>query len=434
MYPMLVIAAKDLKLLFRDRTSAFFTFGFPLLLAIFFGMVFGGSGGGSPATLAIVDESGGPIAKSFAKDLEDDELIETVHVADRVAGELMVRQGKAIACVILPKSFDAGANAMFTGGGLQVEALVDPARKAETGLLTGKLNEIAFRQLGRAFNDPKRMTSMLTTARAAIAISPNTSAKDKGLFRNFFDSAEKLSKNTTRDPPKDGADASEDTGIFGGFSPAKVTVTELKSRSDAGPNSPYAISFPQGIAWGLMGCVMSFASGLARERSRGTLLRLAVAPVSRLQVLGGKALGCFLACLMVVFLLVLFGRAFLGVTIGNPWLFVLAAIISAFGFSGVMMLLTGLFRSEGGAEGAGRAVILVLAMIGGGTIPLFFMPPFLQTLSSISPFKWAIFAVEGALWRGLTVEQLLPAFGALFAFGIAGLIIGGRGFARSDAR
>ncbi len=433
---ILAIALKDLKLLFRDRTSAFFTFGFPLALAVFFGMVFGGAGvdRGSPAVLAIVDESNGAkLAKGFLEDLEADPLIETLPAKDRAEGESLVREGRALACVILPKGFDGGAMSMFTGGGIELEALVDPSRRAETGLLTGKLNEMAFRQLSRVFADPEQTTSMLNMSRLALRVAPGLSSTEKEAFGSFFDSAERLSKATA----ESGAAATEGNaaaGPMGNFSPARITVTELAPRRARGPTNAYSISFPQGIAWGLMGCVMSFAAGLAQERSRGTLLRLAVAPVSRPQVLIGKALACYIACLLVIVLLMLFGSLALGVEIGSPWLFLLAASVAAFGFSGVMMFLTGIFRTEGGAEGAGRAIVLILAMIGGGTIPLLFMPKFLATASMVSPFRWAIYAVEGTVWRDLTLLQLAPSFAALIGFGIVGFAVGGWGFARAQAR
>jgi ABC-2 type transport system permease protein len=37
---------KDLKLLFRDKMTVFFTFIFPLIFAAFFGSIFSGVGGG----------------------------------------------------------------------------------------------------------------------------------------------------------------------------------------------------------------------------------------------------------------------------------------------------------------------------------------------------------------------------------------------------
>jgi ABC-2 type transport system permease protein len=430
MRTLFAIACKDLRLLVRDWASAFFTFGFPLIVAVFFGMVFGGAGGGGrPASLAVVDESGGPLAASFIADLDADPILEAVPAATRAEGEQLVRAGKALACVVLPKEFDASAQSIFAGGSMRIEAVVDPVRRAETGLLTGKLNELAFRQMAKSFGDPERMRSMMTVARGAIALSPSMPRSDKDLFRAFFDSAERLTTERTG-----GADGGAQAGPMTGFAPATVEIVELRSRRADGPSNAYAISFPQGIAWGLMGCVMTFGSGLAQERTRGTLLRLAIAPVARWQVLVGKALGCFLACLALVVGMIVFGRIALGVTIAAPWLFVLAATTSAFGFSGLMMLLAGVFRTEGAAEGAGRACILVLAMIGGGTIPLFFMPGFLQTMSMVSPFRWAIFAIEGAIWRDLGFVELLPSLGMLVAFGVVGFAVGAIAFRNAEAR
>lgn len=427
------IARKDLLLLLRDRTSAFFTFLFPLLLALFFGTVFSGGGGGrGSVTVAVVDEGGGPLAKSFASDLAADPTIEVVQAEDRAAGEALVRQGKALAAVILPRDFDDSAGAMFAGRGIALEAVVDPSRRGDAGLLTGKLNELAFRQLSRAFADPERMRSMLGTARLLIGATPTLSTEDKRAFERFFVSAEDLSARRSSDADEaSGAERTAEPEI--GFSPATVTITELASRRD-GPPSSFAVSFPQGIAWGLMGCVLSFGAGIAEERSRGTLLRLAVAPIPRRSILLGKALGCFLASMAVIVFLMIVGRLLLGVRIGQPGMFLIAAATASFGFCGVMMLLAGLCRTESAANGAGRAVILVLAMIGGGTIPLFWMPNFLRIASSISPFKWAILAIEGAVWRDFTWTQMALPLGVLVAFGVVGFVIGAIGLRRGDAR
>ena len=48
MSAVVTLALKDLKLLIRNRASLFWILGFPLLLALFFGLVFGGGGGSVP--------------------------------------------------------------------------------------------------------------------------------------------------------------------------------------------------------------------------------------------------------------------------------------------------------------------------------------------------------------------------------------------------
>ena len=42
MHPVFLIAIKDLKQLLRDRIGLFFLVGFPVLIGVFFGFVFGG--------------------------------------------------------------------------------------------------------------------------------------------------------------------------------------------------------------------------------------------------------------------------------------------------------------------------------------------------------------------------------------------------------
>ena len=73
---------------------------------------------------------------------------------------------------------------------------------------------------------------------------------------------------------------------------------------------------------------------------------------------------------------------------------------------------------------AGNAIVLVLVMIGGGTIPLAFMPPFLRAASQASPFSWAILAIEGAVWRGFAFTEMLAPLGILLFIGALGLVLG----------
>jgi ABC-2 type transport system permease protein len=109
----------------------------------------------------------------------------------------------------------------------------------------------------------------------------------------------------------------------------------------------------------------------------------------------------------------------------SNWSFMFAVtLVTAFGFSGIMMLLAAGFRTQGGAQGAGRAVLLVLAMIGGGTVPIVFMPPFLRLASNLSPFKWAVMAAEGATWRNWGMSEMLLPVAVLAGIGLFGLTVG----------
>ena len=71
---------------------------------------------------------------------------------------------------------------------------------------------------------------------------------------------------------------------------------------------------------------------------------------------------------------------------------------------------------------------MLLAMFGGAMMPHYMMPDWMRELSRVSPVQWGIHALEGALWRGFTLNELaLPCVGLVcvgaagFAFGTARL-------------
>jgi ABC-2 type transport system permease protein len=74
----------------------------------------------------------------------------------------------------------------------------------------------------------------------------------------------------------------------------------------------------------------------------------------------------------------------------------------------------------------------VMSMLGGGMFPLFLMPPWMQTVSNVSPVKWGILALEGGIWRGFTLSQMARPCGVLLAVGAAGFAAGSAILARRD--
>ena len=115
---------------------------------------------------------------------------------------------------------------------------------------------------------------------------------------------------------------------------------------------------------------------------------------------------------------------FFKVTFGNPPLIALVCIVTAFSLSGLAMFIAGLSRSEEAAGGLARGVLILLAMIGGGSIPLFFMPPFMRTMSNVSPFKWITHALDGAMWGGFSMAELAMPLGILIGVGVLGFAVG----------
>ena len=82
-----------------------------------------------------------------------------------------------------------------------------------------------------------------------------------------------------------------------------------------------------------------------------------------------------------------------------------------------MMMIAGMGRTEQAAAGAGWAMLMPMTMFGGGMMPQFVMPPWMQTAGNLSPVKWAILGIEGAVWRNFTLAEMVLPTAILLAFG-----------------
>ena len=426
------IAAKDLRLLMRDRTNAFFVIVFPLAIAIFFGSIFGGSGRSIP--IAVVVESTGPAATDFASALEKDSTLSVRILPSRDEADASVRLGRVAACVIIPKTFDTDLEKAMAGGRAIVEVHCDPARQAESGLVVGKLNEHAIRAIVRMFTNPKINSKMLAQSKLALALNPNMTSQQRERVSDVLESVQELFKQQNREAAAAAETSKTIAGSVNGDSttspdlflalPIQIQSTTLASNSTE-PPSTYAVTFPQGLAWGFVGCIGAFGAGMAEERRRGTFMRLLLAPCTIFSVLAGKSLACFTACVTMSLFMLLVATLGFHVSVQNWFMLALAIATCSFAFSGFTMALSGLFKNnEGSARSAGNAIVLVLVMIGGGTIPIAFMPPFLRAASQGSPFSWAILAIEGAVWRGFAFTEMLAPLGILLFIGALGFVLG----------
>jgi ABC-2 type transport system permease protein len=182
--------------------------------------------------------------------------------------------------------------------------------------------------------------------------------------------------------------------------------------------------FAPAVLWGLIGCAACFAISIVAERARGTLQRLAAAPISRASILFGKSLACALACAGVALLIALVMGVGFGIRFTAPGKLLLALASSVACFSGITMLLSVLGKTEQSVAGAGWGSLIILAMVGGGMVPQSFMPAWLTAFGQVSPVSWGIVALEGALWRGFSYAELAPHCALLCATGCACFALG----------
>ena len=345
----------------RNKGGMFFTFVWPVLVTVMFGIMFGGiDDEQGKLRIAVVDEDNSDASRAFLAKLGDSFELTPMTVAD---AETAVRRGQRTGFIIVKAGFGEAAKRLFAGT-KAIEVGVDPARQAEAGMIEGLLVKHAAADVQKMFGDGK-------------------------------------------------------------WQPLTITRKDVARVSD-GPRNPFDITFPQGVIWGLIGCAMSFGISLVTERTHGTLVRLRMAPLTNTQVLAGKALSCFVSILFVEVMLLGVALAF-GVRPTSYAMLALAGLSAAICFVGFMMLVASLGKTEQTASGAAWSMLMPLSMIGGAMVPTFVMPAWIQSISFISPIRWAMLAIEGGVWRQFTISEMALPCAILITIGIACFAAGTRG-------
>ncbi len=425
------IAIKDIRLLLRDKMAAFFVLGLPLLMGLFFGLMMNSSSSGRSAKMkvALVDEDQSKYSQLLVQALESNKNV-TVEPTSSDDARQSVQSGKRAAMLVIPKGYGDKAG-LFWEAQPAIQLGVDPSRSAEGAMLEGFVMEAVGSLVGKRISNPKEMLDISKQAIDQIRSNEALSADRRTKLLDFFGEFDGFinSLDQIQSEP-DESQASEPTPT-GGFQIANIEKIDVTRQIDPSSiegqvkklRSRWDISFPQAMLWGILGCVAGFAISMAQEREAGTLLRLRVAPISHAKLLGGKALACFLSTLGVIVAMTLVGY-FLGMRpLSYPKLAV-AAISVALCFVGIMMMLSTLGKSVQSVSGIGWAANLIMAMIGGCMIPIMFMPEFISKLSVISPVRWAIQSIEGAIWRDFSWIQLTGCCSVLLAIGALGLLVG----------
>jgi ABC-type Na+ efflux pump permease subunit len=413
MRQIIALALKDLRLMPRNRGGMFFTFVWPVLVTVLFGIMFGGDNNGEQGKvrIAIVDNDNTDGSRAFLKKLEESFDLTPMTVAD---AENAVRKGQRTGFIVVKPGFGEASNRIFYGSPKEIEVGVDPARQAEAGMIEGLLMKHAATDMQKMFTDSKASTAMVEKALGDMKDQP---ADQVAPVQRFLGELKTFMGTPQSQGPPGAAQ--------GAWQPLKITKKDVARVYD-GPRNPFDITFPQGVIWGLIGCAMSFGISLVTERTHGTLVRLRMAPLTNVQILAGKALSCFVSILFVEVMLLAVAMGF-GVRPTSYAMLALAGLSAAICFVGFMMLVASLGKTEQTASGAAWAMLMPLSMIGGAMVPTFVMPAWIQSISFISPIRWTMLAIEGGVWRQFTLAEMATPCAILIGVGLACFALGTRG-------
>ncbi len=387
------IVTKDLVLLSRDKMGLFFVVVFPVLFGLFTGVVFSGLTQELPEMIiGVVDEDQSDYSGRFIqgmKEMKGARPLETT----RDLADTLIRTGQLGGFIQIPKGFGQEAGKVSTNPPT-IYMEVDPANMAGDERLKAVIYGVMMSLADQRYQE---------SAASGLA----------GLFGVRDENARMDLINIEIVQPIDRGAVDQWDALV------------------AGATSPFEISFPLAMVWAIVGCSASFAASLVREKESGTFMRLRSAPIRTWEVLFGKGLAMFITVAVILGLLVVLGT-FMGVTVTDPAKMAVVILALGYTFVGIMTLLSVFGRTQQAVESATWSILLVLTMFGGGMVPFEFLPDWMQSIGAVSPFKWSIIAIEGALWRQLSYEQMLKPLAMLLGVGTVCLIVGCTVFQRPN--
>jgi len=396
----------DIRLYLTDRRALIVGIVIPILIAAFFGYVFGGNGSAAELgriPIAVDDEDQSNVSRAIVADLVKDPMLE-VQALERAPATQLVRSGKVQAAAVVPKGFgDAAVRALFRSVDKpRVELLVDPS---QTG--TGRIVEGLFTQYG--MQEITKEAFGGATGRAALAQGldwvnrvSSVDQPDRAELKALLEAARNLSLRQTA------AGSSAAPSLQRGLSiPYVLATTKVTSAQDV-PYNGYAHSFAGMTVQFILFAGIDAGVLLLLTRDRGIWQRLRAAPLQKWQFLLARTFATTLISLFqftVIYAVALtvFNVRISGSLAGLVALAVMFCVLNAtFG-----LMLASVGRSAGATRGIAMMVTLLLVMIGGAWVPSFVFPKWLQQASLAAPTRWAVDGLDAVTWRGLGFEAAL---------------------------
>jgi ABC-2 type transport system permease protein len=374
MQALLALVRAEIKLHFSNRRAVLLSIVAPILIAAFFGSLFGSSSKMAGIAVGVVDLDGSPLSQRVVAALQAESSLKT-SVGTEPEMLAQVRAGKLRAVAVLPQGLgEQAGGAMFGGPKPEIALHYDPSQASALAVVRGLLAQTLMQELSRS-----------TFGRAS---SPHGG----GLSMPY----------TTR------------------------AIEALQSTANAAPvaYNSYAHSFAgMGVQFILMAGV-DMAVGLLLMRRLGLWKRLRAAPLSRAQLLGSRVAASTVISLIVFAVIYAVAIAAFGVRVlGSPVGFALVLASFALLTASFGLLVAALGRTPEATRGLAILATLLMVMLGGAWVPSFIFPEWLQTVSLAVPTRWAVDALDAMTWRGQPFAAALLPSAVMLGFSAAFMAI-----------
>jgi ABC-2 type transport system permease protein len=171
--------------------------------------------------------------------------------------------------------------------------------------------------------------------------------------------------------------------------------------------------------------VVSTSLSIVREKERGTMEQVRMAPLDAASFVLGKTIPYYLISLASALTILLVAMALFGLPMSGSW-FVLLATISLYlvGALGLGLLVSSLADTQQVAfQVAVLASFLPTLMLSGFIFPIASMPPVLQVVTYIVPARYFLIALRGIVLKGVGFSVIWPQLVSLTVFSAVVLLL-----------
>ncbi|MFG6467722.1 ABC transporter permease [Roseateles sp. BYS87W] len=412
MNAVLALVRAELLLHFSNRRAVLMSIVAPILIAAFFGSLFGGSSKPSTIPIAVVDRDDSPLSRQVVAALQADALLKTqlLPEADALAA---VRAGTLRAVAVLPAGLGQQAGAALFGAGTKPEIQLhyDPSQASALAVVRGLLAQTVMQEVSRSTFSAH--SPMLGQMKQQVVQAHDLDPTRRAELVRMFDSIQAVQQREAADAAAAAAaSAAGAKGAAGGASaPAgglsmPYTTREIEAVQTSANAAPaaynsYAHSFAgMGVQFILMSGV-ELGLGLLLMRRLGLWKRLRAAPLSRTQLLGSRILAGAAIALVVFTVIYAVAMAAFGVRVrGSAAGLALVLVCFSLLTASFGLLIAALGRTPEATRGLAILATLLMVMLGGAWVPSFIFPEWLQTVSLAVPTRWAVDALDAMTWRG----------------------------------
>ncbi|MRW93975.1 ABC transporter [Duganella sp. FT80W] len=420
MTAFIAMIRKDLILYVNNKRALMLDLLMPVVLAAFFGMLFGGSPdkSGGKLDLGVVALDQSAVGQKIVAGLKAESSLRITELSEAEARD-KVRAGKLPVAVVIPAGFgEQASDALFSGRHKpELPLFYDPSQSTMLAMVKGLLTQQVMQATSAAVMSVKG--SATTDKYLAELPAAGKRTTEEAQLGDFLASLKKFQDQRAA---TDAAAASAASGAASAADEAPAVgmtlpyTTQEQALSSGPKYNAYAHSFAGLGVQFILFMGINLGIGILLEQRQGIWSRLLAAPVSLATVIisraaAGAIIATGLLCSMFICATLIFKvevtslSGFIGMAI------CFGLMTAAFG-----LMVAAFGKTPEAARGIAIFATLVLVMLGGAWVPSFIFPEWLQQATLVVPTRWAVDGLDAVTWRGLGLQGALPAMGVQLGF------------------